>query len=399
MSYLATPTNRPLYIFKTENQETAFHQLRLAKEEGIMRRSMENFMRDTQGGHQSPQRDIYQQDQQMLQAQQNTAYPIQFGGNSYFRDSTQNSNQPKVFGQTQQNAVKLRYQSHTRPMSPLKSTSIQQNEVIERSKPDQFGKTMQSFHTKQKNRTRSIKPEFSTLVQNNANDNGFNTQDKGESNQLMKSQSSQVLLQTQDRYQKPVMDATTLYPSSPLSRLYRNNIKVQMGRQPVQFFKKVYTGNQSPNCAQSKINMPGNTTMANFGTANFHTTQQSWKHKQTLSPLKRQDFGSKLLSFNPENPEVIKDQHNKTQTTHTKFFHDYFGQKDRGKKQLNDQLPDVRRKNSRDFNILSNVNYNPGFHFMMTQTGGFNKDKAFDQNQRNSNIISPRMEKVSPRYQ
>ena len=55
-------------------------------------------------------------------------------------------------------------------------------------------------------------------------------------------------------------DESTLYPISPLDRLYRNNIKIQLGRMPATFFKKVYMGNQSPRCALSKINVHGNTT-------------------------------------------------------------------------------------------------------------------------------------------
>ena len=40
---------------------------------------------------------------------------------------------------------------------------------------------------------------------------------------------------------------------------------------------------------------------------------------------------------------------------HSKYFQDYFGMKDRGKRQLPDFATFVKEKNFRDFNIVSNI--------------------------------------------
>ena len=58
------------------------------------------------------------------------------------------------------------------------------------------------------------------------------------------------------------LDPAHFYPTSPLNRLYRNNLKVSIGRPPVKFFKKVYQGSNTPSCAISKIKIGGDPSNA-----------------------------------------------------------------------------------------------------------------------------------------
>ncbi|CDW81366.1 UNKNOWN [Stylonychia lemnae] len=304
--------------------------MRVVKEENLMRKSYETFMR-SHNGSQSPKREGGYQD---AAVQQNFNY----------------------FGMPKDQAVgfNTRYAQNSRALSP----GDQSPQAMDK-KSQNFMNTMQNFNIKKD----SIKEQVPTQNTDKSLSNSQN---------LTRSQSSQVFLRSQQNGKKAALDADTLYPTSPLNRLYRNNIKVQMGRYPATFFKKVYKPENYPSCAISKINVPGNTTNLNIGKSSFLQTQHQFTHKQDnpnmlqpLSPLKRPDIGAQLLAMNTDKKAF--DSQN-----HQKYFHDYFGNKDKGKRQLESQLPDVVQKHSRDFNILSNI-----------PTGVFQRQSRYNSRPRN----------------
>eukprot|EP00347_Sterkiella_histriomuscorum_P005157 403357678 len=130
----------------------------------------------------------------------------------------------------------------------------------------------------------------------------------------------------------------------PHYKLYKNGVKVTLGNNPVKFGRKVYLQSNTPQCTHSKIPIPGNTNP--LGLEMFLDDQNInlMPRKKRLSPI--QSPKKDLLIIDTDNHRFNPKQHEN-------YFNDFFGFKDKGKKQLNDGFPIVEKLN-REYNIVNN---------------------------------------------
>ncbi|CDW79056.1 UNKNOWN [Stylonychia lemnae] len=175
--------------------------------------------------------------------------------------------------------------------------------------------------------------------------------------------------------------SNTLQNDHPHFRLFKDGLtKVTLGNSQVRFGKKVYLNTNTPQCSYSRIPIPGNTNP--HGLDMDRDNFKLMPAKKRLSPLRTPQEDLMIIDT---------DNNNFNPKSHTNYFNDFFGFKDKGKRQINEDFP-IKMKMDREYNIINNDINNE--NLQKKQDATFFKEKKVQLNTENRYFIPPKIESI-----